>query len=294
MLYSMTGFGRAVLHTEQADIQVEIRTLNAKQTDTYLKMPSMFLSKEIELKQLLAQGLQRGKINLLIDYQSKQTEEGIAQLNEPLLRAYYQQLHAFAESLALPTDDLLRHVLTMPDAFTKPDTSKLIEQRYAQLLPVLHEALAQCNAFRRQEGEALEKDLKERITAISELVAQVEACEAARTERRRDRLRNQVAEWENSEAFDRNRFEQELLYYLEKFDIAEEKVRLRTHLAYFSETLAQAEADQAGRKLSFIAQEIGREINTIGSKANDAAMQRVVVNMKEELEKIKEQLFNVL
>ncbi len=295
MLQSMTGFGRAQLSSEKADIQVEVKTLNSKQTDTYLKTPSTFYEKEIEIKKLLITELQRGKITLIVDYNNKNSEENSIKINQELVVNYFNQLKGIAEKVGEEnTSDLFRIAMNMPDVFVKKDAHEGIEERFAVLLPILQEALAACKTFRLQEGEALQKDLQMRLKNIEESLAQIEVHDPERIKKTEERLKNQIAEWKNNEAFDENRFEQELIYYIEKLDITEEKVRLKNHLKYFEETLNTTKEVQIGKKLGFISQEIGREVNTIGSKANDAQVQRLVVNMKEELEKIKEQVLNVL
>lgn len=295
MLQSMTGFGRAQASSEKADVQVEIKTLNSKQTDTYLKIPSSFYEKEIELKKLLTNALQRGKITLVIDYNNKNTEENAVQINQELVTAYYQQLQSIATTVAdKGNSDLLRIAMSLPDVLSKKDSHETIEERYSILLPVIKEALNACKTFRLQEGEALKKDLVTRLKNIEDCLTQVESHDPERVKKMEEKLKSQITEWKNNEAFDQNRFEQELIYYIEKLDITEEKVRLKNHLHYFTETLNKESSEQIGKKLGFISQEIGREINTIGSKANDAQIQRLVVNMKEELEKIKEQVLNVL
>ncbi len=296
MIQSMTGFGRVQHHSEEAYIQVEIRTLNSKQSDTYLKIPSIFYHKEIELKKLLSNALHRGKITLSLEYTPKNAQDAALQINHDLAKAYYQQLKELSTALSAQGNDaeLFSLALNMPDIMVKPSDSEVAEKRYQTLLPLLNDAIQACIAFRRQEGEAMQQDLFKRIAQIEQALNKIDEQDPQRIARLKERLHAQIAEWENNEAFDKNRFEQELIYYIEKLDISEEKVRLRNHLAYFSKTLHAENTPQLGKKLGFISQEIGREINTIGSKANDASIQHLVVTMKEELEKIKELVLNVL
>lgn len=295
MLQSMTGFGRAQSSSEKADVQVEVKTLNSKQTDTYLKIPSAFYEKEIDIKKLLSNELQRGKITLIVDFNNKNVDENAATINQDLVANYYNQLKSIANKVGEQNNsELFKIAMNMPEVMIKKDAHETIDERFSILLPVLKNAIEACKTFRLQEGEALKKDLQKRLNNISGFLSQIEIHDPERVKKMEEKLKNQIAEWKNNEAFDSNRFEQELIYYIEKLDITEEKVRLKNHLKYFEENLNLNSASQIGKKLGFISQEIGREINTIGSKANDAQVQRLVVNMKEELEKIKEQVLNVL
>lgn len=285
----MTGFGRAEGVVKDRKVTVEVRSLNSKQLDLLVKLPGAFRDREAELRQLAGERIVRGKAEVIVI-----TEQGAeakrTTFDPQLVKAYYDELRAIRDSVA-PDDrtDLLAHVLRMPDVVTTTSTQP-DEEEWNALLALVKDALAQYDAFRASEGARLKADLDARVQRISELLTEAEGMDAGRSDRTRERLLGKLNELQVN--VDKDRFEQELVYYLEKLDITEEKVRLRSHCTYFGETMAGD--DQQGRKLNFIAQEMGREINTLGSKANDAAIQRVVVLMKDELEKVKEQVLNVL
>ena len=266
-------------------ITVELKSLNSKSLDLNARMPSSYREKELELRKLIAASLERGKIDFAL-YVEPTGDETTGQVNEGTVRRYMKQLRAIADGDELR---LLEMALRMPDAL-KSDREDLDEQEYAQIVLALEAALVEINTFRSEEGMVLEKDFLERIKILEALLDAVLQMDPQRTATIRERLEKAVKDIK--EEVDENRFEQELIYYLEKYDITEEKVRLANHLDYFAKTLRSD--DSNGKKLGFITQEIGREINTIGSKANYAPMQQLVVRMKDELEKIKEQMLNVL
>ena len=285
MIQSMTGFGKHVVQLPAKKITVELKSLNSKSLDLNARMPSAYREKELELRKEIASSLMRGKIdfNLYVELTGDETS---AQVNEGVVRQYIKQLKSIADG-----DDLrlLDIALRLPDAL-KTEREDLDEEEYQAIQTALKEALSEINKFRSQEGNVLEKDFLERVNNLESLLEQVLKMDPERTETIRERLQKAVKDIQAE--VDANRFEQELIYYLEKYDITEEKIRLANHLDYFSKTLKSA--DSNGKKLGFITQEIGREINTIGSKANYAPMQQLVVQMKDELEKIKEQMLNVL
>ncbi|MDO6490047.1 MAG: YicC/YloC family endoribonuclease [Cellulophaga sp.] len=285
MIQSMTGFGKHVVQLPSKKITIEIKSLNSKSLDLNARMPSAYREKELELRKTIANGLQRGKIdfNLYIESTGADTS---AQINESVVKQYMQQLKAIAEG-----DDvkLLEMALRLPDAM-KTEREEIDAEEYKAIQNTLIEALKEINVFRTEEGAVLEQDFKQRISSLENLLEQVIAIDPDRQAAVRERLDKAVSDLKTE--VDQNRFEQELIYYLEKYDITEEKVRLANHLTYFTTTINSD--DSNGKKLGFISQEIGREINTIGSKANYAPMQQLVVQMKDELEKIKEQMLNVL
>ena len=285
MIQSMTGFGKHVLQLPAKKITVELKSLNSKSLDLNARMPSAYREKELELRKEIASSLVRGKIdfNLYVELTGDETS---AQVNEGVVRQYIKQLKTIADG-----DDirLLDMALRLPDALTTAREDLDIEE-YKAIRETLKEALIEINKFRSEEGNVLEREFLDRIKNLKTLLAQVIQMDPDRTDTIRERLEKAVNDIKAD--IDANRFEQELIYYLEKYDITEEKVRLDNHLDYFAKTLESH--DSNGKKLGFITQEIGREINTIGSKANYAPMQQLVVQMKDELEKIKEQMLNVL
>jgi len=285
----MTGFGRAEGVVKDRKVTVEVRSLNSKQLDLLVKLPGVFREKEAELRQLASELVMRGKAELIMN-QEQGSDTRRTTFDRDLVQAYYTELRSIANEVAPDADtDLLAHVLRMPDVMTTR-TEVLEESEWEDLLALVRQALSSYDGFRLNEGARLLDELAARVQRIEQLLIEAEALDAVRTDRTRERLRAKLADLQVN--VDQDRFEQELVYYLEKLDITEEKVRLRAHCTYFQETMAGD--DQQGRKLNFIAQEMGREINTLGSKANDAAIQRVVVLMKDELEKVKEQVLNVL
>lgn len=285
----MTGFGRAEGVVKDRKVTVEVRSLNSKQLDLLVKLPGALREKEAELRQLIGELMVRGKGELIIQ-QEQAADSPRTTFDRDLMRARYNELRSIADDIAPDAStDLLAQVLRMPDVMTTRTEAPEASDQEA-VIALVRQALAAYDDFRHNEGARLRDELAGRVRRIEELLAEAEGMDLLRGDRTRERLRAKLAELKLN--VDQDRFEQELVYYLEKLDITEEKVRLRSHCIYFSETLASDE--QQGRKLNFIAQEMGREINTLGSKANDAAMQRVVVLMKDELEKVKEQVLNVL
>lgn len=281
----MTGFGKHVIQLPSKKITVELKSLNSKNLDLNARMPSAYRVKELELRKKIANSLTRGKVDfgLYVEFTGSETS---AKINELVVRQYMKQLSTIAEGQDI---NLLEMALRLPDAL-KTDNDDIDEQEFENIQKALDVALTEINDFRTAEGNALMKDFLSRIDNLKELLKEVIKIDPERQATIQERLDKAVADVKAE--VDANRFEQELIYYLEKYDITEEKVRLENHLDYFSKTLNSS--DSNGKKLGFISQEIGREINTIGSKANYAPLQKLVVQMKDELEKIKEQMLNVL
>jgi uncharacterized protein (TIGR00255 family) len=302
MLLSMTGFGQAHRETDRYSATVELRSLNSKTLDLTLRLPRFLQAHELDIRQQITKALLRGKVNFNLDYTRPTTTASAAvPLNREALLAAFHELQAVAQSLGLPSgEETLLAALRLPGVI--PSASEQAqaaqseaadEPTWAELQPLLTEALAAMQQFRQDEGQTLQNEIVSYISTIRQQLAAVELHDPQRILHVRQRLTAHLAELTQHEQFNATRFEQEVLYYIEKLDIAEEKVRLAAHLNYFE--LAVQQPDEAvGKKLGFLAQEIGREINTIGSKANDATVQHLVVGMKEELEKIKEQLNNIL
>jgi uncharacterized protein (TIGR00255 family) len=294
MIQSMTGYGKASVATPGYNLTVEIKALNSKQLDLNLKLPSFLREKEMELRNLVSQRLERGKVDLLITTEATGENSGNF-INRAIFRQYYQELTTVAAELGVSSPpDIMSIVIRMPDVMiTGKDETLPADPEL--LLNCFDEALLQVVAFRQQEGKTLEDDMLQRVHAILQLLDQIAPHEKQRVTSVRERMIREFARYSeegSGPVADQNRFEQELIYYLEKLDFTEEKVRLWKHCGYFLETLK--ESGNQGKKLGFVTQEMGREINTIGSKANDADIQRLVVQMKDELEKIKEQLGNIL
>jgi len=285
MIQSMTGFGKSTLQLPSKKITIEIKSLNSKSLDLNARIPGQYREKELLLRNIISKSLTRGKVDFSL-YVEITGEETTASVNPVVVKKYMKQLREIANA---DDDELLKMAIKMPDAM-KTEREEIDETEFKEIETTLTEALKEINSFRTDEGKALENDLVFRVANINQLLQDIIAMDPDRIEGVRERLRKGVAELK--EKVDENRFEQELVYYIEKFDITEEKVRLENHLSYFNETLHSE--DSNGRKLGFISQEMGREINTIGSKSNYAPMQQLVVQMKDELEKIKEQLLNVL
>jgi uncharacterized protein (TIGR00255 family) len=281
----MTGFGKSLLQLPSKKITVELKSLNSKSLDLNARIPGQYREKELALRKLIAKSLTRGKVDFSL-YVEVTGEETTASVNPAVVKKYIQQLRAIVDG---DETELLKMAVRMPDVL-KTERDEIDETEFASIEEAVIEALEEINKFRHDEGSALEKDLKFRVANIEKLLVEIIAMDPERIAGVRERLAKGVADLK--EKVDENRFEQELVYYIEKFDITEEKVRLDNHLKYFKETLDSE--DSNGRKLGFISQEMGREINTIGSKSNFFPMQQLVVQMKDELEKIKEQLLNVL
>ncbi|MDI1354642.1 MAG: YicC family protein [bacterium] len=289
MIKSMTGFGKASLETGDKTITVEIRSLNSKGADISLRLPSGLRNYELELRNELSKQLERGKIDLSISVESNKAETPV-EINVPLAKAYYEQLKQLAREINEPIPDPISQLLKFPDVL-KNEKKEADEQEWKQIKTCMDKAILQLNAFRETEGRSLQNDFETRLGKINTALEEVKKLDMTRITGIKDRIRGNLTDIIGKDKIDQNRFEQELIYYIEKLDINEEKVRLKTHLDYFIDTCKEP---APGRKLNFISQEIGREINTIGSKANDAGMQKLVVLMKDELEKIKEQANNVL
>ena len=294
MIKSMTGYGKAVLDITGRKLTIEIKTLNSKQLDLNLKIPGYFREKEWEVRSLLTQRFERGKIDFYIG--TEVTGEMLSfSINHALAVKYHEELKNLARALNEDgTTELLSTVLKMPDVM-QTSRDELSEHDWASIAVAIEDAISQTDLFRTSEGRVLEEDMTNRVNSIISLLNSIEPFENKRITDLRERMSRDFAKYTgdlNGSAPDQNRFEQELIYYMEKLDITEEKVRLKKHCRYFLETLE--EANSQGKKLGFVTQEMGREINTIGSKANDASIQMIVVQMKDELEKIKEQLGNIL
>jgi len=281
----MTGYGKSVLQLPTKKVSIEIKSLNSKNLDVNTRMPSMYREKELEIRKLIAAKLKRGKVDFSL-FLEITGEETSSQINKTVVKEYIKQLRDVADGREIK---FLEMAIRLPDAITT-ERDDIDEGEWAKISAEIDTCLEKMQQYRLDEGKALEADFNARINNISQLLEEVVAMDPDRIDGVRERLKKGIAEIK--EKVDENRFEQELVYYIEKFDITEEKVRLKNHLDYFEKTLNTA--DSNGKKLSFIGQEMGREINTIGSKSNYAPMQKLVVQMKDELEKMKEQLLNVL
>ena len=287
----MTGYGKAIAETVQKKVTIEIKSLNSKQLDLNTRLPWLYKEKELEIRNLLSQKLERGKIDLSINFDNLE-EEFIPVINKTTFKNYYNQLSEIAGEMGINFDDhVISTIMRLPETL-KSDKPELSEEEWKITKVYILEAISMVDLYRAEEGNALEKDLKNSMSRILKSLENIESFEEDRISRVREKLSSILEENVKSENIDKNRFEQELIFYLEKFDINEEKVRLMKHCEYFLETLASPAPN--GKVLGFITQEIGREINTIGSKANDASIQKLVVMMKDDLEKIKEQTLNVL
>ena len=299
MLQSMTGYGIAHRDTDRYSATVEVKSLNSKSLDLTLRLPRFLQEKELEIRNLVAKALVRGKVNLNFDFlRARAAAAQGSTVNQAVLQLAYEELVALSTRTGASLEQLTAIAKALPGALRLPAEPPAIspdegeEITWDELLPLLQEALERANEFRRAEGQTLTTEILSYIDNIRIQLAEVERHDPSRVEQVRQRLRSHLADLANNEQFNSSRFEQELIYYIEKLDIAEEKVRLVSHLHYFTETVHLPEP--TGKKLAFISQEIGREINTIGSKANDSIVQHLVVGMKEELEKIKEQINNIL
>ncbi|MFA7473692.1 MAG: YicC/YloC family endoribonuclease [Spirosomataceae bacterium] len=296
MLKSMTGFGSATVELPTLSANFEIKTLNSKFLDIYCRIPKNYSEREVEIRNMITRSLERGKVECTLTIQPKTTENGVSILNRPLVKAYFKELQNTAEELGFTADqtELLRMAVLMPNAYNADQLLETDQKENEWMLirEGLEQALAKVEEFRIQEGAQTALKFKEYIARIDSYLEQIKELDKSRIPAVRERLHKNVRDLVHSDNFDHNRFEQEIIYYVERYDISEEKVRLKNHLEYFLQTL-DGNVSQ-GKKLNFIAQEIGREINTIGSKANDSAIQRLVVQMKDELEKIKEQTMNTI
>lgn len=290
MIQSMTGFGKAEADFPEKKITIEIRSLNSKQLDISTRIPVAYREKDIEIRNMLSQGIERGKVDLIITLDAMDNSVSSV-INQTVVRNYYEEIKNLSEKLniALPAE-WFSLILRLPDAI-KTEISELDEKEWAAVKQAVEKAIASLNKFRKQEGLMLENVFLAKIENIGNLLKEIDRYEAERIEKIKERIRESLAKL-GTGSYDCNRFEQELIYYVERLDINEEKSRLTNHLEYFSETLKNEKSQ--GRKLGFIVQEIGREINTLGAKANHAMIQKIVVQMKDELEQMKEQIFNVL
>lgn len=291
MLLSMTGYGRESQPYQDKTISVEVRSLNSKFTDIKMRVPHKYKDRESELRRLLAERAERGKIEFSLDIKSLEGEDDFS-LNIPLFKRYVVELKKLAKELQVSEGDIIPAVLRLPNVVAT-DTADVDEAEWAAVLAVTHKAIEHFDAFRLAEGQAMENDLQLRVQNILSALPLVNPHQEERVTRVRQRMHQNLEEYLGKDKIDENRFEQEILFYLEKIDITEEKVRLGQHCNYFLEELNSPETAK-GRKLSFISQEMGREINTLGAKAYSSEIQRLVVNMKDELEKIKEQVANTI
>ncbi len=293
MILSMTGFGKAVKVFNHKKITVEVKSLNSKQLDAAVRLPQPYRAIELDLRTHMASCLQRGKVDMFV---TSESADGVTPMNLNIdqLKQYKQQIELMSQELELPQPaDWYQTLLRLPDAFKSEGASDdVTDDELEVVVQASDEALAALNEFRTQEGHRLEQFFEERIAAIQQIFGEVAQYETSRVDRIKARIIDSLAKLEGVD-YDNNRLEQELIFYIEKLDITEEKIRLQNHINYFLETLHASEPGQ-GKKLGFIAQEMGREINTMGSKANQAELQQVVVRMKDQLEQIKEQVLNVL
>lgn len=289
MIQSMTGFGKASGELKQRKVTVEIKSLNSKQLDLSVRIPNIYKEHEMTLRNYIARNLERGKVDFLVYIENTGTE-AVSNINQAVLESYYTQINESAQKLGISVPaDWFQTLLRLPDVM-KYEAQEVDEEEWKAVMTIIDEALVQLQSFRKQEGGMLEKLFIEKIGNISSLLAEVDIYENDRIEKIKTRI---IENLENLNVdYDKNRFEQELIYYIEKLDVNEEKSRLENHLNYFLKTMKQDSGQ--GKKLGFIVQEIGREINTLGSKSNNAEMQQIVVRMKDELEQIKEQILNVL
>lgn len=290
MIKSMTGYGRGESTTADRKITVEIKSLNSKQLDLSARIPSIYREKEYEIRSSVGRALSRGKVDLFVNFESFTSARG-SSINRAQFESYYRDIIELSREtgVALENERLVATILRMPDVL-QSETVVISTEEWDALLAATAQAIEQINAFREQEGAVLMADLLSRVGRIEELMKTIVPFESERIDTVRARIEDNLTKLQVN--IDTNRFEQEVIYYLEKFDITEEKVRLRQHCDYFRQVALETEG--VGRKLGFIAQEMGREINTTGSKANHAQIQKIVVEMKDELEKIKEQLLNIL
>lgn len=291
MIQSMTGYGRTVVELPGKNVIIEIKSLNSKQLDINSRIITTYRDKELDVRSYVSSQLVRGKIDVTISLEAK---EDVAErkLHTALAKAYYKEISELASELHAENFSVMDAVLRLPDVWSTDSQSFVSDDEWEKVMGGVVSATKNMITYRLQEGEALNKDLRMNISAIKDLSASIELFETARVEKIRDKIESALAEFIASDKIDKNRLEQEMIFYIERLDINEEKVRLAQHCKYFLDTMD--EDPYAGKKLNFIAQEMGREINTMGSKSNDADMQRIVVQMKDYLEKIKEQVLNVL
>lgn len=292
MILSMTGYGKAMAELSDKKIQIEIKSLNSKAMDLSTRIAPAYREKEIEIRNEVARRLERGKVDLSLWIEKSENAEAAVVINQTLLRGYYKQVVEASEALNIPLPaDWFATLLRMPDVMSKPETQEISEEEWAIVSKSLSEAIDQLVEFRKQEGRALELKFRTKIENIHNLLQSVTPYEKERVEKVRERITDALEKTIGVD-YDKNRLEQELIFYIEKLDINEEKQRLTNHLHYFIKTMEDGNGQ--GKKLGFILQEMGREINTLGSKSNHAEMQKIVVQMKDELEQIKEQILNVM
>ena len=292
MIQSMTGYGKATAELPDKKINVEIKSLNSKAMDLSTRIAPLYREKEIEIRNEIAKALERGKVDFSLWIDKKDACELITPINQDVVVAYYERIRTISETTGIPApEDWFSTLLRMPDVMTKNDIQELSEEEWKAVHATVLQAIQNLVEFRIQEGAALEKKFREKISNIAKLLTSVDPYEKERVEKIKERITDAL-EKTISVDYDKNRLEQELIYYIEKLDINEEKQRLGNHLKYFINTME--EGNGQGKKLGFIAQEMGREINTLGSKSNHAEMQKIVVQMKDELEQIKEQVLNVM
>ncbi|MBD3628113.1 YicC/YloC family endoribonuclease [Cyclobacterium sp.] len=292
MIKSMTGFGLAAFEDQDYSIQVEVKTLNSKFLDLSFRSPKQFSDKETEVKTLVSAVLERGKVNVSVDFISKKEDELPIVIQEELFEKYVRKYSDMAKSVRIETPELFKLALQSPNVILSNTEKSDSIASWEKVKEVLENALQDCDDFRRKEGDVLMRKFRESLHLIEGSLEHIQELVPKRKERLVNKIKNNFSDWVKEQAFDENRFEQELIYYFEKLDISEEIVRLDAHLKLFATVLDSGRSE--GKKMGFVSQEMGREINTIGSKANDAAIQHHVINMKDELEKIKEQALNIL
>lgn len=291
MIQSMTGYGKAVVSYKEKKINVEVKSLNSKALDLSTRIAPLYREKEMDIRQMVAKAVVRGKVDFSI-WIEREAGSDATPINAALVENYYRQIKEIAAQVGIPEpQDWFYTLLRLPDVTTKTDVEVLSDEEWAMASQAIDSALTQLTEFRRQEGAALQKRFESNLDVIGALLEQIETYEVTRVEKIKSRIVDSLSSIPEVD-YDKNRLEQELIYYIEKLDISEEKQRLSNHLRYFRETMA--DGDGQGKKLGFIAQEMGREINTTGSKSNMAEMQNIVVQMKDQLEQIKEQVLNVL
>lgn len=292
MIQSMTGYGKATAELPDKKINVEIKSLNSKAMDLSTRIAPIYREKEMEIRNEISKTLERGKVDFSLWIEKKEGTENATPINQTLIEGYYQQIQAISQKLNIPVpSDWFQTLLRLPDVMTKTEVQELNEEEWKTAQDCISEAIGHLVDFRKQEGEALEKKFREKIKNITNLLESITPFEKERVEKIKERITDALEKTLNTD-YDKNRLEQELIYYIEKLDVNEEKQRLSNHLKYFINTLENGSGQ--GKKLGFIAQEMGREINTLGSKSNHAEMQKIVVQMKDELEQIKEQVLNVM
>ena len=292
MIQSMTGYGKATAELPDKKINVEIKSLNSKAMDLSTRIAPVYREKEIEIRNEISKVLERGKVDFSLWIEKKEAAENATPINQVLVEGYYKQILAISQNLGIPVPtDWFQTLLRMPDVMTKTEIQELTEEEWKMVHATVLDAISHLVDFRKQEGAALEKKFREKIANITSLLEKIAPYEKERVEKVKERITDAL-EKTLSVDYDKNRLEQELIYYIEKLDVNEEKQRLSNHLKYFISTMESGNGQ--GKKLGFIAQEMGREINTLGSKSNHAEMQKIVVQMKDELEQIKEQVLNVM